>query len=48
MKKYRADNWIFASKEFRADCEMKNQGLDFCGMGAKIRMMLQSELSALL
>ena len=35
VKKYRADNGIFASKAFRADCEMKNQGLDFCGVGAK-------------
>lgn len=31
---YRADNGRFADKRFRDDCELKKQGLTFCGVGA--------------
>ena len=34
ISEYRADNHIFNSKAYRADCEDLKQKLDFCGVGA--------------
>jgi transposase InsO family protein len=31
---YRADNGIYRSKEFMDDCKLKNQPIDFSGVGA--------------
>ena len=31
---YRADNGVYRSKEFMEDCKMKNQPIDFSGVGA--------------
>ena len=31
---YRADNGRFSDSSFKKDCELKNQGLTFCGVGA--------------
>ena len=34
IRKYRADNHPFGSKEFRDDIELMEQDLDFSGVGA--------------
>ena len=56
IQHYHADNGVFASKLWRADCISKHQGLTFAGVGAhhqngvaenKIRL-LQSQAQTML